>query len=182
MNAMTILTSLFDSVIGFAVSTALTTGYHVWKNRGRRRLRGEWLSAVQVVFYETENWHVQRVRVRQRLFKLVVETIEEPGKLQWILEANLENRLYLVGPWRSLRAGSISGGYMSLQISSNGKYMCGHDYGDGVRHDKAHFGIMLLGRNEQELQLAFDAMSTGQREMLPLSSKQDFPESETTKS
>lgn len=167
---------IFSAFVGAIVSLALTTAIELWKGRGRRRLYGEWFSAVQTVYYKTEKWHVQKVQIKASFFGLMVKTKKSKGKLQWRMYAKLEDRTFLVGRWRSEREGSISNGYMVLQISSNGKYMCGHDYGDVLRHGEAHFGILLLGRNRSDLESSWKAMSGGTREMLPLSETIDFAE------
>jgi hypothetical protein len=153
----------------------LTTVVELWKGRGRRRLYGEWLSAVQPVYYPTEKWHVQKIQIKPTIFGLVVETIESPGKLQWRMYAKLEDKTFFVGRWKSVRPGSVSNGYMSMRISSNGKYMCGHDYGADARHGESHFGILLLGRSRSDLKASWKAMFDGTREMLPLSEEIDFP-------
>lgn len=165
---------IFSAIVGAVISLALTTTIELWKGRGRRRLYGEWFSAVQPVYYPTTKWHVQKVRIKPTIFGLVVETIKSDGKLQWRMYAKLEDQSFLVGRWKSLRPGSISNGYMSMQISSNGNYLFGHDYGSAVKHEKSDFGILLLGRSRSDLESSWKAMSMGVRKMLPLSEKIDF--------
>lgn len=166
--------NIFWTIIGIAGSYALTTAIELWKGRGRRRLFGDWFSAVQPVYYKTGKWHIQKVQIKPSFFGLVVETVESDGKLQWRMYAKLEDQTFFVGRWKSARPGSISNGYMSLQISPNGKYMCGHDYGAIVKDGGSDFGILLLGRSQADLESAWKAMSKGMREMLPLTEETDF--------
>lgn len=166
---------ILSAMIGAIMSLALTTAVELWKGRGRRRLFGEWFSAVQPVYYPTEKWHVQKVRIKPTIFGLVVETKESPGKLQWRMYAKLENQTFFVGRWKSIRPGSVSNGFMTMRISTNGKYMCGHDYGADAKFEESHFGVLLLGRSRSDLESSWKAMLEGTRAMLPLSERVDFP-------
>ncbi|MGH7490825.1 MAG: hypothetical protein ACREOO_00370 [bacterium] len=146
----------------------------LWEGRGRRRLYGEWLAALQPVYYRTEKWHLQKVISRPSFVGIVIEAKAESGKLQWRMRARLKDKRYVVGRWKSLRPGSISSGYMSMQLAPNGTFMCGHNYGDVAGNQDSNFGILLLGRTETDLRGAWQAASTGTRTILPLTEAIDF--------
>jgi len=142
----------------------------------RRDLTGQWVSAVQPVYYAAGNqWHIQYVQITYSPKGYAVKTVKAEGKLQWRMEAKLVANTFLVGPWSSRRKSSQSHGYMSLQISRNGQYMFGHDYGVVFKEQESHFGILLLGQTEESLQYAWKAMASGRREMLPLTHTVNFP-------
>lgn len=142
----------------------------------QRQLAGKWISAVQAVYYAAGNaWHVQDVEIAPTPRGYSVATIPAPGKLQWRFEAKLVANAFFVGRWFSKRAGSESKGYMSLQISRNGTYMFGHDYGVVFDEGKAHFGVMLLAKTEEKLEIARTAMKRARRKMSSLDKRIDFP-------
>jgi hypothetical protein len=161
-------------LIGAIMALGLTIGAELWKGRGRRRLRGEWFCAVQPVYYTTDKWHVQKVQIRPTPLGLEVQTVDAPHKLKWRWFPRLEKKTYLVGHWKSTRPGAISHGYMSVQLSSNGKYMFGHDYGAIAKDRESNFGVLLLGLTRPDLASAWEAVSTGTRGMLPLTETIDF--------
>ena len=74
----------------------------------------------------------------------------------------------------------MSNGYMTLQIARNGMYMCGHDYAVVLEEGKAHFGVLLLAKDEDNLQKAWTAMASASRELLPLKQRTEFNTIETT--
>lgn len=168
------LDMILSALVGALVSMALTTGAELWRARGRRRLYGAWWCAVQPVYYRTNKWHVQEVTIKPSLFGVVVNTVKEAGKLQWVMHAQLMDQKYLVGRWKSLRRGSISSGYMSLQISLNGSFMCGHNYGDVGGNEDANFGVLLFGRTREQLEGAWKAMQSEVRDLLPLTESVDY--------
>jgi hypothetical protein len=139
-----------SALVGVLMSLALTTGMELWEGRGRRRLYGEWFAAVQPVYYRTEKWHLQKVIIKPSFFGIVIETMAGSGKLQWRMQARLKDKRCVVGRWKSLRPGSISSGYMSMQLASNGTFMCGHNYGAVTGNQDASFGLLLLGRTEAD--------------------------------
>ena len=140
-----------------------------------RQLEGRWTSAVQPVYYAKETkWHVQEVDIFPTKDGYAVETKPADGKLQWRLEAKLVATHFLVGRWRSKRIASTSNGYMTLQIARNGLYMCGHDYAILVEEGTAHFGVLLLAKDEDNLQNAWTAMALASRELLPLNQRTEF--------
>jgi hypothetical protein len=171
---------IISGVIGAILSIILATGIELWRARGRRRLYGEWWCAIQPVYYKTKKWHVQRVRIKPGIFGVVVVTEPESGKLQWKMYARLENQKFLVGRWESSRPGSISNGYMSVQLSSNGTYMCGHDYANVHRNNESDFGVLLFGRSRDDLESARKAVRSGVRELLPLADEVDFPDDQSS--
>ena len=101
-------------------------------------------------------------------------TVQENAKLQWRFDAKLIGNAFLAGPWRSTRPGSRSQGYMTLQLSRNGTYMCGHDYAMVFEESKAHFGVLLLARTSDALEKAWSAMRAARRELLPLTEEHNF--------
>jgi hypothetical protein len=139
-----------------------------------RDIVGRWISAVQPVYYQCDGWHVQSVEISSTSSIYVVKTDPVEGKLQWRLDAKLVSNAFLAGAWRSLRLGSRSQGYMTLQLARNGTYMCGHDYALTFGDSMAHLGIMLLSRTEEHLQLAWKAMKAAHREMMPLDQRTNF--------
>jgi TIR domain len=142
----------------------------------RRQLAGSWLSAVQPVYYAAgDAWHIQEVQIVPTPRGYAVVTVRVEGKLQWRLDAKLVANSFLVGRWFSRREGSHSHGYMSLQISRNGMYMFGHDYGIVFEEGKAHFGVLLLAKDKEHLEKARAAMKSARRELLPLDQTMDFP-------
>ena len=181
----------FGPLIGAIMALGLTIAVELWKGRGRRKLYGEWYLSIQPVFKMEDSpkhrgktppnqtalvkaWHIQKVRVRWSPLGLKVQTEDAPRKLQWCWYPRLEKETYLVGRWKSIRPGALSNGYMSVQMSSNGRYMCGHDYGAVAKHMETNLGILLLGRDPSDLASAWRAMSMGVRPMLPLTETVDF--------
>lgn len=145
------------------------------KAEQNRDVYGEWLCAVQPVYYSTPKWHVQKIRAEPSELGLKFQTTKDsPGKLQWEWTPRLEYNTFLVGPWKSLRPTSDSHGYMSVQLSSNGLYMFGHDFGVVSKHENSNLGILLFGRTQKDLESAWNAMSKGFRPILPLSETVDF--------
>jgi hypothetical protein len=132
------------------------------------------------LFTTKPKWHVQRIRVEPAELGFRFQTTKDPVKLQWEWTPRLEGTKYLAGPWKSLQPGSDSRGYMSVQLSSNGKYMLGHDYGAVGKHGNSDFGILLFGRTDNDLQAAWNAVSKGFRPIKPLSETIDFPEPSST--
>jgi hypothetical protein len=139
-----------------------------------RDLSGNWISAVQPVYYASRGWHVQTVKIISMADGYRVQTQPGKDKLQWRLDAKLIGNAFFAGPWRSTRAGSRSQGYMTLQVSRNGSYMCGHDYAMVFEESKAHFGVLLLARSSDTLEEAWRAMRAARRELLPLTEVHDF--------
>jgi hypothetical protein len=139
-----------------------------------RDISGEWISAVQPVYYGCEEWHVQDVMISASSDIYTVKTVSAPGKLQWRLDAKLVANAFLAGPWHSTRVGSRSQGYMTLQLARNGTYMCGHDYALAFGDSMAHFGIMLLSKTKENLELAWRTMNAAHRKMVPLGRCKDF--------
>lgn len=139
-----------------------------------RDIVGQWISAVQPVYYRRDGWHVQDVVISASSDVYTVKTVAAPGKLQWRLDASLFANAFLAGPWHSTREGSRSQGYMTLQLSRNGTYMCGHDYALAFGESVAQFGVMLLSRTEEHLRLAWQAMKAAQKEMASLDQRTDF--------
>lgn len=139
-----------------------------------RDIEGQWISAVQPVYYQRDGWHVQNVVISASSDVYTVKTVPASGKLQWRLDAKLVANAFLAGPWHSTREGSRSQGYITLQLARNGAYMCGHDYALAFGDSVAHFGVMLLSRTEEQLVLAWQAMKAAPREMVPLDQRTDF--------
>jgi hypothetical protein len=139
-----------------------------------RDIVGQWISVVQPVYYERDGWHVQDVVISAPSDVYTLKTLPAPGKLQWRLDAKLVANAFLAGPWHSTREGSRSQGYMTLQLARNGTYMCGHEYALAFGDATAHFGVLLLSRAEEHLQLAWQAMKAALREMAPLERRVDF--------
>jgi len=145
------------------------------KEADQRLLSGSWISAVQPIYYAAGNkWHIQDVQITPSPDGYVIETVKAEKKLQWHMAAKLVGNSFLVGPWESRRKSSQSQGYMSVQIARNGQYMFGHDYGVVMKEEESHFGILLFGRNKERLQLAWKAMHSGTRRMLPMTATVDF--------
>lgn len=146
------------------------------RDEDQRHFTGDWISAVQPIYYRAgSQWHIQHVQITSSPKGYTVETVKSEKKLQWRMEAKLVANSFLAGPWVSMRKSSQSHGYMSLQISRNGQYMFGHDYGVVLREQESNFGILLLAQNEENLQLAWKAMRSGGRKMLPLTDTIDIP-------
>jgi hypothetical protein len=139
-----------------------------------RDIVGQWISAVQPVYYKRDGWHVQDVVISASSDVYSVKTVPTPGKLQWRLDAKLVENAFLAGPWHSTREGSRSQGYMTLQLARNGTYMCGHDYALAFGDTVSHFGVMLLSRTEDNLRLAWQSMNTAARQMLSLDHRTNF--------
>jgi hypothetical protein len=139
-----------------------------------RGIVGKWISAVQPVYYQRPKWHVQDVQISQSSGNYMVKTVPAPKKLQWRMDATLIAESFLTGPWRSTREGSQSHGYMTLQVSRSGAYMCGHDYAVAIDEARAHLGVMLLGRTSADLRRAWEAICAARRELLPLKKRCDF--------
>lgn len=139
-----------------------------------RDIVGRWISAIEPVYYDREGWHVQDVVISASSNEYTVKTLQASGKLQWRLDAKLVANAFLAGPWQSMREGSRSRGYMTLQLARNGTYMCGHDYALAFGESVAHFGVMLVSRSEEHLQLAWKAMRAACREMAPLERRVNF--------
>jgi len=139
-----------------------------------RDIVGPWISAGQPVYYLRDGWHVQDVVISASSDVYTVKTVPAPGKLQWRLDAKLVANAFLAGPWHSTREGSRSQGYMTLQLSRNGTYMCGHDYALAFGDSATHIGVMLLSRTEEHLSLAWQAMKAEQREMASLDQRAEF--------
>lgn len=96
-------------------------------------IMGQWISAVQPVYYQRDGWYVQDVVILASSDVYTVKTAPALEKLQWRLDAKLVANAFLAGTWHSTRKGSRSQGYITLQLARNGAYMCGHDYALGVR-------------------------------------------------
>ena len=139
-----------------------------------RDIVGQWISAVQPVYYQRDGWHVQDVTISASSDVYTVKTVLAPGKLRWRLDARLVASAFLAGPWHSTREGSRSQGYMTLQLARNGMYMCGHDYALAFGEAVAHFGVMLMARTEEHLRMAWQAMKAAQRELAPFDQRVDF--------
>jgi hypothetical protein len=159
------------------MAVVVARAFELWDGRGRRVVYGKWLCAVQTVYYSTPRWHIQKIHARWCWSRLGIEfkTLDCPKKLQWRWSPKLQEQAYLAGPWESLRPGSTSHGTMILQISSNGLYMFGHDYGSTGKDKQANFGVLLFGRSRTNLESAWTAMSESARIMLPLTKAIDFP-------
>lgn len=157
------------------ISPPLSPSPDLSKAEQNRDVYGEWLSAVQPVYYSTPKWHVQEIRAEPSELGLKFQTTKDsPGKLQWEWTPRLEYNTFLVGPWKSLRPTSDSHGYMSVQLSSNGLYMFGHDFGVVSKHENSNLGILLFGRTQKDLESAWNAISKGFRPILALSETVDF--------
>jgi hypothetical protein len=165
---------VISPLIGAIMALALAITLELWKGRGRRRLFGEWFLAIQPVYYKTNKWHHQKVQFKPTILGIAVQTADTPKKLQWCWYPRLEAQTYLAGPWKSSRVGSTSNGFMTVQISSNGKYMFGYDFGGIAKDKESNFGVLLLGRTHADLQSAWETISTGARQMLPLTETVDF--------
>jgi hypothetical protein len=169
----------------------------------QRSLGGQWLCAVQPVYYSRRRryrdqpfpgrwiralrshgsgaetaWHVQDVQINPSVTGYVVDTLPAEATLQWRWNAGLVGNAFLAGSWASKRESSDSHGYMSVQISRNGTYMFGHDYAVVLEEAKAHFGVLLLGKTEGALAKAWSAMRGARRDMPPLTYRIDFPSPE----
>ncbi|MFY9935806.1 MAG: hypothetical protein WAK33_02990 [Silvibacterium sp.] len=163
-------------LIGAVMAVALAGAVELWNGRGRRRIYGTWLCAIQPVYYRTTRWHIQEVRAAWSWRRLGIEfrTVNYPGKLQWTWFPKLKEQAYLVGDWRSERPGSTSHGTMIVHISTNGLYMFGHDHGVISKDGETNFGVLLFGRHRANLESAWSAMSKGTRRMLNLAEAVDF--------
>jgi hypothetical protein len=73
-----------------------------------RDIVGQWISAVQPVYYQRDGWHIQDVVISASSETYTVKTVQAVGKLQWRLDAKLVANAFLAGPWRSMREGSRS--------------------------------------------------------------------------
>jgi len=145
------------------------------KETDQRHFTGEWISAVQPVYYPAgSKWHIQRVQITPSPQGYTVETVKAENKLQWRMEAKLIANSFLVGRWASMRKAAQSHGYMTLQISRNGQYMYGHDYGVALKEGESNFGVLLFGQNQESLGSAWKAMRSWRRKMLPLTETIDF--------
>jgi hypothetical protein len=167
----------------------------------QRELHGKWICAVQPVYYSLRrghyevttsgkrrnvvrpltypaegDWHVQRVEIARLAEGYLVNTVAAKGKLQWRWDATLVADAFLVGPWKSKRESSKSHGYMSVEVARNGTYMFGHDYAVVMDEGRAHFGLLLLGKDEDCLNKAWSAMKAAQRGVSSLNCRIDFPE------
>ena len=165
-----ILSSFVQALLAPFISSIGET----WKVWLTRKFYGDWISAIPVFYGSEAGWHIQYVVYENHPFGPRFKTVDEEDNHQWVFHGRLIDNSYLAGTWESLREGSISSGFMSLQISSDGLYMCGLDYGNLNNDAKAHSGVMLLARNEEELENAWIAMKRGYRELLPLSQTWDF--------
>ncbi len=177
----------FAPLVGAIMAIGLTIAVELWEGQ-KRGLYGPWFLAVQPVYYLRETrdktvrrileWHVQEVEIKKSIRGIKVQTVNAPKKLQWCWRPKLKKETYLVGHWRSRRKDSVSNGYMSVQVASNGRYMYGHDYGAVGGNEESNFGVLLLGRSRSDLQSAWVAISSGARKMLLLTETIDFPSEE----
>jgi hypothetical protein len=173
-------------LIGAGMAQALITAVELIRARGRDSLYGEWLYAVQPVYYLTrrdapnkpppveDRWHVHRLQIAPSWRGLKARTIDAPGKLQWVWYPKLKREFFLTGIWRSTRKTSASVGCMSVQVSRDGRYMFGFDFGIAHAQESSNFGILLLGKSERDLQSAWTAVDRGRRRVRPLSDTIDF--------
>jgi hypothetical protein len=164
---------LIDPLVAAIFALALPSAVLLWKGRGRRPKRCKWHCAVQPVFYGGPKWHRQEVKITLTLFGIKVRTLDQQGKLQWEWHATLRKKVFLVGPWRTLREGGIANGFISVQISRTGTFMCGHDYANTMVQEHSEYGVILLGQTEEDLQMAWTAMLSGTHEMRPLDETAD---------
>lgn len=142
----------------------------------KRSLAGRWSSAIQPLYYPGgDAWHRQEVDITHSGRGYTVDTVQALGKLQWRLRAELVGNAFFVGRWFSKRESSQSQGYMTLQVSRNGMYMFGHGYGIAMVESKAHCGVLLLGRGDDDLNRAWSIVCAARREMPSLDSTIEFP-------
>ena len=172
--------------IGAAMAYGLAVTVELFKARGPKCLYGDWLCAVQPVYYlkkydhgrgksvVEDRWHVRRIRITPSWRGLKARTLKASNKLQWVWYPKLRGQTFLVGNWHSTRKTSVAHGFMSVQVSRDGRYMFGHDLGVSETHEESNFGVLLLGQSEADLQSAWMAMATGFRKMRPLNETIDF--------
>lgn len=101
--------------IGAGMAQALITAVELIRARKRDSLYGEWLYAVQPVYYLTrhnapnkqppleERWHIHRLEITPSWRGLKALTVDAPGKLQWVWYPRLKKEFFLTGIWRSTR-------------------------------------------------------------------------------
>lgn len=158
---MELLTLLLFTIIGAIISVSILPLIEWYRARNRRFLFCEWFSAFQAPYYEDSAWHRQRLNIRYSITGILIEDMNEAGKLKWFASTKLIKNSFLVGTWRSRRKGSRSHGFISLQIAPNGEYMWGHIHGEPQSNMGARYGVILLARNEKGLEVAWNAINSG---------------------
>lgn len=168
------IASLIFSVIGVILPIILLLlEWH--KTRNGRKLKGPWVAACQPLYYEETRWHIQPMTCRWKLLRgLLFDADDVDGKLPWQCMTKVQSSGLISGKWRSKRPGSKSRGYVALEISKNGKYLWGHLYGVPSSNVEALYSVLLLARNNDELEIAHEAMMRGKRELPPLYKTKDF--------
>lgn len=166
--------SLFFTLFGALLSAFLIPSIECWKARSTRKLDGIWHSAIQAPYYQDEEWHKQKMVISHGLFDIIIKSEEKEGKLQWTSRSKLFQNSFISGSWTSKRPGSLSRGYISLEISSNGKFMWGHIYGDSQQNVKVLYGHFIMAKNERELEIAYEALKFGTPKLSEFKKEKDY--------
>lgn len=142
------------ALLGAVISILLSALTNYFQTKRNRKLYGKWHIAFQAPYYDN-SYHIQQGELKFHLFGIRLKVNDE--NFQWKARLKLNKNTFLAGNWISERVGSTSFGYLTLQFSSNGKYLIGHIYGE-PSNTKLLIGRFLMSRDEKGLQEAYKVL------------------------
>ena len=147
------------TLLGVIISLLVPALISFIQNKRNRKLYGDWHIAFQAPYYEN-SYHKQKAKLKFHLFGVRLKVNDENFKWKALLKLN--KNTFLAGNWLSERTGSKSFRYITLQFSSNGKYLLGHIYGE-PSNTKILVGRFLMSRNEEGLKEAYKILRKSEK-------------------
>jgi hypothetical protein len=126
---------------------------------------GEWLSSWQPTVDSGWHWVTERLNVRRRFGRVVLENHDNSAGYKWRGSGRIIDDRYISGQWKSIKPGSQSAGVFVLVMGFEGSYMVGFFFGEEKPDSKVTSGF-VLGRTQEDVETAKRRLRTA-RPMLP---------------
>jgi hypothetical protein len=142
--------SVFGAVVGAILSLVIPVIINSRRYKKRPELLGAWKSIYRPDFREDTSWITEDIEIELHFGKLRMRNLNNPSEDDYLVHAELVERMYIIGHWFSLKPGANAFGAIILTVNPLGNLMYGYFTGLGDTGERTYCG-WVLARKEEDL-------------------------------
>ncbi len=149
--------TVFGAVFGAMFSLVLPVIINNNRHKKRPELLGTWKSIYRPDFRGSTLEITEDVEIDLHFGKLRMRNRNNPSEDTYVVHADLVQRMYVIGHWRSLKPGANAFGAIILTVSPLGNLMYGYFTGLGNTGERTYCG-WVLARRKEDLSTALELL------------------------
>lgn len=142
-------------ILGAVLGELFKNLISVLKNTIRFRkgpdIRGKWLSIYRPDFRHNTAWIREEIEIKLRFGRIQMRNLNHPTDDDYIVNARVIDKTYLIGYWKSIKPGANASGTIMMTISPLGDLMYGYFTGLGDTGERTYCS-WVMARDEQDIE------------------------------